>query len=227
MRKLLLTLLLVAACAPLGYAQSAAGERDKVNVFVGFSHNRVDTGGADPTSGNFIDDREGFNGVNGSITGNVSRYVGLKFDYSYHRKEFDRTIDVVCVTAPCLPVPFSADARVHNFLGGVQLKDNTKDSDKRLRPFGHVLVGAHNTSVRLPVEVCAFFAGAVCPDREIDETGFAAAVGGGLDVRLSDRVSVRAIQLDWNPNRFGSDSRLGTSSDTTHNFRIGIGVVFH
>jgi hypothetical protein len=224
MRKLLLTLLLTAACASFGYAQSSPDERDKVNVFVGFSHNRVDTGGGD---GDLVNDREGFNGVNGSITGNVSRYVGLKFDYSYHSKEFSRTHDVICVTTPCPPTVFNADARIHNFLGGVQFKDNTKDSDKRLRPFGHVLVGVHNSSVTIPTEVCAFAGPTVCPDNVIDETGFAAAVGGGLDVRLSDRVSVRAIQLDWNPNRYGSDNKFGFGSDTSHNFRIGVGVVFH
>lgn len=225
MRKLLLTLMLAGACAPAAFAQSSPDERDKVNVFVGFSHNRVDTGDDAEAFGNAVDRREGFNGVNGSITGNISRYVGLKFDYSYHRKEIDTTVNVICVAAPCLPVPFNVDANVHNFLGGVQFKDNTKDPDKRLRPFGHVLVGAHKSTVTVPVEVCAFVG--VCPDRVVDETGFAAAVGGGLDVRLSDRVSVRAVQLDWNPNRFGSDANFGFGSHTSHNFRIGVGVVFH
>ena len=226
MRKLLLALLLAAACAPLAHAQGSAGERDKVNVFVGFSHNRVDTGADEAgLTGNF-DKREGFNGVNASITGNVSRYVGLKFDYSYHRGNIDGTVNVICVAAPCPPVPFSVDASVHNILGGVQFKDNTKDSDKRVRPFGHVLVGAHRSAAEFQAVSCLGIG--VCPPAGAgdDETGFAAAVGGGLDVRLSDRVSVRAIQLDWNPNRFGDDNGVG-GSRTAHNFRIGVGVVFH
>lgn len=226
MRKLLLTLLLAAACAPLGHAQSAPDERDKVNVFVGYSHNRVDTGAEDAGVANIVNNREGFNGVNASLTGNVSRYFGLKFDYSYHRKEFDFTQDVVCVAPPCLPITVTADAKVHNFLGGVQIKDNSKDPDKRLRPFAHLLVGAHNTSLDFTSVVCPPGTTLPCPlVVNEDETGFAAAVGGGLDVRLSDRVSVRAIQLDWNPNRFGSDA--ASDARTSHNFRIGVGVVFH
>jgi opacity protein-like surface antigen len=217
MRKFLLTLLLAAACAPAAFAQVSPEDRDKVNVFVGFSHNHVDTGTDDLGLNNVIEEREGFNGVNGSITGNVSRYVGLKFDYSFHRRDLE---------FPVAGTTLEARAKLHNFLGGVQFKDNTKDSDKRLRPFGHVLVGAHNSSIEVDPVVCAQVIGAPCPnDLNDDETGFAAAVGGGLDVRLNDRISVRAIQLDWNPNRFGDDG--GSGSRTAHNFRIGIGIVFH
>jgi hypothetical protein len=227
MRKLLLPAIFLTCLALPAFAQSP-GDYKKVEVFVGYSHNRVDTGADELGVSNFFDDREGLNGVNASITGNVSRYVGLKFDYAYHRGEIDGSLPVVCVTAPCPNAPVSADVRVHNFLGGVQIKDNTKDSDKRFRPFGHALVGAHNsTAVLQPFNCPTGFAGP-CPSvigRE-DETGLAAAVGGGLDVRLSDRLSVRAVQLDWNPNRF-SDDGPGAGSRTSHNFRVGVGIVFH
>ena len=56
-----------------------------VEFYAGFSHNRVDVGGDGDEE---LDggQREGFHGFNASITGNVSRYVGLKFDYSFHRR---------------------------------------------------------------------------------------------------------------------------------------------
>jgi len=38
-------------------------------------------------------------------------------------------------------------------------------------------------------------------------------------VEATDRFSVRAFQVDYNPTRFG-----GT---TQNNFRFGIGIVFH
>lgn len=53
----------------------------------------------------------------------------------------------------------------------------------------------------------------------VSDTGLAAALGGGLDIRLNKRLDLRAIQVDYNPTRlFGS---------TQHNIRIGIGIVIH
>lgn len=73
---------------------------------------------------------------------------------------------------------------------------------------------------------------------DFDDAGFAAAFGGGLDVRLNDRIDIRVIQIDYNPMRFdfsdfgaigvpGTPTPLGDPKRTLHNFRIGIGIVFH
>ncbi len=53
---------------------------------------------------------------------------------------------------------------------------------------------------------------------EESETGFAAAVGGGIDFRVNDRVDIRAVQFDWNPVR--------DNGQVSHNFRVGIGIIF-
>jgi hypothetical protein len=50
------------------------------------------------------------------------------------------------------------------------------------------------------------------------ETGFAGAFGGGLDIKLSNRVDFRAIQVDYNPIKF--------DSGTQNNVRFGVGFVF-
>ena len=78
MRKLFMAALLIACAAPFTFAQTASGgDYNKYDIYGGFSHDRVDIGGG---SG-----REGFNGVEGAITGNLSRYFGLKGDYSFHQ----------------------------------------------------------------------------------------------------------------------------------------------
>jgi Outer membrane protein beta-barrel domain len=217
MRKLLFSVLFVAACSPLAPAQGTNGERDKFNFFAGYSHNRVDTGfnDNDPQLDDIIDEREGFNGFNASITGNVSRYLGLKFDYSFHRRSIEGAVP---------GINFRVDSDIHNFLGGVQIKDNRKDSGKALRPFAHLLVGAANARVDVEQECQPGF---VCLSNfSRSDTGLAAAVGGGLDIRLNDRLDVRAIQLDWNPNRFNIDGTPGANdTQTAHNFRIGVGIV--
>ena len=58
-----------------------------------------------------------------------------------------------------------------------------------------------------------------CTDFTETETGFAGAFGGGLDIRAGDRIDVRVIQFDYNPTRL--------FDSTQHNFRIGVGIVFH
>jgi Outer membrane protein beta-barrel domain len=194
MRKLFMAALLIAATAPFTFAQT---DYNKVDVGVLFSHNRVDTGFDDPSQ-NFISDREGFNGVEGFVKGNISRYVGLKGSYSFHRKSFDISDGVLSV---------DVDADIHQFLGGVEFKDNAKET--KVKPFAHVMAGAAHTRAEANSTLVSF---------EESETGFAGVIGGGIDFKLSDRVDLRAIQFDYNPARVGGD--------TSHNFRIGIGLIF-
>jgi hypothetical protein len=56
-------------------------------------------------------------------------------------------------------------------------------------------------------------------DFEESETGFAGAFGGGLDIRASERIDIRAFQFDYNPTRL--------DGSTQHNFRVGVGIVIH
>ena len=202
MRKLIMLAVMLACAAPFAAAQST-DDYNKYDVFVGYSHNRVDTGIADEDDDDFddiIDQREGFHGVNASVTGNVSRYVGLKGSYSFHRKSFDIDGGTAATT-------FDVDANLHQFLGGAEIKDNARET--KVKPFAHLMAGiAH---ARFDVEGVPDFGGA-------NETGFAGVIGAGLDFRVSDRVDFRAVQFDYNPIR--------ANGETSHNFRIGIGLIF-
>ncbi|HEY0171780.1 MAG TPA: outer membrane beta-barrel protein [Pyrinomonadaceae bacterium] len=196
MRKLFMAALLIAATAPFTFAQT--DDYNKVDVGVLYSHNRIDTGFDDPSQ-NFIEQREGFHGIEAFVKGNVSRYVGLKGSYSYHRKSFDISGGTPATT-------FDVDVNNHQFLGGVEFKDNAKET--KVKPFAHVLAGVGHA--RAEIESITNFTES--------DTGFAGVVGGGVDFRLSDRVDLRAIQLDYNPTR--------SNGQTTHNIRIGIGFIF-
>ena len=205
--------LLIVACASIAAAQS--DDYKKFEFFAGYSHNRIDTGigDDDPSLRDIVNEREGFNGFNTSVTGNISRYFGLKFDFSGHFKN---------ETIPVGPITNAVDlkSRIYNFLGGVQIKNNS--SDATFKPFVHALVGAAHTRNRLHVsnDVCVAIAPAPCPsDETISETGLAGAFGGGIDIRASNRVDIRVIQFDYNPTRL--------FDSTQHNFRIGVGIVFH
>ena len=213
MLKTMLIAMIIVACASIAAAQS--DDYKKFEFFGGYSHNRIDTGigDDDPDLGDIIDEREGFHGFNTSITGNVSRHFGLKFDFSAHFKS--RTIPFGTI-ADAIDI----DSRVYNFLGGVQLKDNSSEST--FKPFAHALVGAAHARNRVDVSnlVCIAIAPSPCPPNFTEtETGLAGAFGGGIDIRASNRVDIRVIQLDYNPTRL--------FDSTQHNFRIGVGIVIH
>jgi hypothetical protein len=90
---------------------------------------------------------------------------------------------------------------LQNYLGGIQVKNNAKEGG-RIRPFAHALVGGVVAS-----ENFRALGGA-----------FSMALGGGVDVRVNKRVSVRVIQVDYNP--------YISSGFYSNNVRVGAGIVF-
>lgn len=202
MRKILQFILLVACCIT---TVSAQDEFDKNNFYVGYSNNQVDVSENDVDENedleDFFEGREGFNGFNVSYTRNVSRFVGLKGDYAYHRKTFE-----IADGNSTLRLK----SNLHNFVGGVQFKDNS--NEKRFKPFAHVMAGVARSSVKFSNSLDTDLS-----DFDDSTTGVSFVVGGGIDFRVSRRVDIRAIQLDYNPTHLGGDFQ--------HNFRIGVGIV--
>lgn len=228
MRRMLFLALFIFACAPLGFAQSD-DDYNKVEFFGGFSHNQVETGAnefsADPSANEFdefLDNRTGLNGFNASITGNVNRYVGLKFDVSGHYKSESATID---------GVGLDGKFRFYNFLGGVQIKDNSKA--KRFKPFAHALFGAARQSIEVNgLSGFTTIGGApifTSDNFEVSDTSFAMAIGGGIDVRVHPRVDLRLIQVDYNPVFEGDQQIFDTTINGRRqdNVRFSFGVVIH
>lgn len=215
MKQMLFILCLVVASSILAVAQSS--DYKKTEVFAGYSNNQVDTG---VDSGNsiqsFFRDRDNFNGFEGSAVYNVHRYFGVKGDVSgtYKRQNTTAPITVGNTTGT---VSFDTNRSLYNFLGGVQIKDNS--SDAKVKPFAHALVGAGHARFNVKNAVCTGGI-TVCPSfvASDSETAFAGAFGGGLDIKVSDKVDIRAIQVDYNPMWF--------NGGTANNLRIGVGVVF-
>jgi len=94
-------------------------------------------------------------------------------------------------------------------VGGVQVKDNS--SEATFKPFAHALAGVANSRMNSRIE--NVFRG------KDSNTGPAGAFGGGIDIRVSRRFDIRAIQLDYNPTKL--------LDATQHNFRTGVGIVLH
>ncbi|MFZ0419024.1 MAG: outer membrane beta-barrel protein [Candidatus Sulfotelmatobacter sp.] len=82
----------------------------------------------------------------------------------------------------------------------------------RIMPFGQLLVGAAHASGG----VTSGTAGLVG-----SENAFATTLGGGVDVQLTSRVALRALQVDYYLTGFANGS-----NNNQNNLRIGAGIVF-
>ena len=185
---------------------SAQEDFSRLEVFGGYSHLR-----ADYRNDAFLitDDHEGLHGFHAQVVGNFNRYLGLAGDISGHYKSFD-----VENFGGIPEVRFvSARTSLHSFLGGPQAKLR----GRQVTLFGHALFGAARRSTSIVSED-------VIPGNNLGrnfteaETKFAFALGGGVDINVSRRIAIRAVQADYLRTRFARESQ--------NNFRVSIGVVF-
>ncbi|MGH9948871.1 MAG: outer membrane beta-barrel protein [Pyrinomonadaceae bacterium] len=211
--------------AGLGSAMAQnSGDIYRAEFYGGYSHNRIDTGltsediGDD--FGNTFGKRLGANGVNFSITGNVSKLVGIKFDLATQGKTENLTFD---------GDQFTLKARVTNYLGGIQIKNNRKDGPL-VKPFAHFLAGVARQSYT--VNGPSFILEGTSPTVElakISQSNFALGIGGGLDVRVHKRIDIRVFQFDWNPTYLKDVDFEDFTIDGKFqsNYRFGFGIVIH
>ena len=134
-----------------------------------------------------------FHGFDTSVTGNVNKWFGVTANLSGHfGSERDGALE--------------EKQRALSFLFGPRI---TLHRGKRLTPFVYALFGGVNFHVKLKAAGQTFASGS--------DTGFNMALGGGLDIKVSERVAVRAFQLDYlRPNFFGESHNRG---------RLAFGIV--
>ncbi|MFN0278446.1 MAG: outer membrane beta-barrel protein [Pyrinomonadaceae bacterium] len=214
MKKYIFAFSLLIISSVLASAQNS-DDYKKGKFFIGYSHGLVDG-----STYRFVDTQQGFgdtgpskfHGFNAAGVYNVSRYVGLKADFSgtYNGGNINISVN------PTTSITGRADNSLYNVLGGVQFKDNS--SDRRLKPFAHFLagVGLARTKVEAACAPTANCTG-VIPPASSNETGFSGAFGAGFDLKLNDRFDLRLVQMDYNP--------VNLDSGMLHNVRIGVGIV--
>jgi opacity protein-like surface antigen len=253
MKRHLLSTLFILCCAAGSFAQSS-DDYNKIEVYGGYSLARVtsnlssasftSSGGTQtftnlcstatgaelgPPLQHFFCERRNLNGFDGSITYNVSRYVGVKADLTGH---FKTSTFVDKFTPPGVTQTVSNQERLYNFLGGVQVKNNGRDA--RIKPFAHALAGFARYTNRQQQTLDLFPQfNFTIDDRE---TSFAMKLGGGLDIRAGKRVDIRVFELDYNPvfagdrqakSISGPFTNVSFTGRTMHNFTIGVGIVIH
>ncbi|MEY3284870.1 MAG: hypothetical protein RIR86_2883 [Acidobacteriota bacterium] len=153
------------------------------------------------------------NGWNAALAVNANNWLGFVGDFSGHYGPIDYQ-----GTVGANSVTLGSRVRVHQYLGGPQF--SVRGDSTRL--FVRALIGA--VSLQQSISVAGL---------NIDErdTGLAVGAGGGLDVRISDRLAWRAFQADYFWYRFGQPKLIVngaqiSNSTTQKNFRISTGLVF-
>jgi opacity protein-like surface antigen len=225
---LLATLLVLTATTVL-----AQDDYKKYEFFGGYSAMHVDNLAGDtgsPAVDDILGDKQTLRGFNLEFGRNFHKYFGAKFDYSFHTREdnFNRPLG-----------SGNVDSTIQNILGGIQIKNNMEDGPT-FKPFGHALFGVAVEKIDIDSPNLPALFG--ISDFHTNETSFAMAFGGGVDIKLNHRFDIRAIQIDWNiinrgdqqtgivlaPTPFqtvGSPFVIpGTRQD---NLRIGAGIVIH
>lgn len=231
MKKLVITMMLVCFCAPFMMAQD---EYHKFEVYGGYSRdiskdpNLSITGAFNARqAGNGLD--KGFNGFNASATFNFSKYLGIKADLADHFSSGSIQAGVVTGNAGGT----TKESRL-NIQGGLQIKNNSKEA--RFKPFGHFLAGINRQSVK--IDNAGQNVITVYGSDKITSTGFAATFGGGLDIRVSKRIDIRAIQFNYTlnsvsaktlatSNGLGGPYTVAIQGKNQNQITFGFGVVFH
>ena len=186
-------------------------ETPKVEVFLGYS--RFGTGSNNTVTGNRMVD---LNGGSASVAFNFNRYLGIVGDFG----GYDDSQLQLTGTGVNQPLVVNSSGMAYTYLFGPRLSFRNQT---RFTPFAQVLAGAVHASA-VTVNSCA---GAGCAVLPVQNT-FAFTGGGGLDIRLTHRISIRAVQAEYMLTRFdGVANGVSTGSSASQNdLRLSSGLLF-
>lgn len=224
MKKLFWLLMCVFVIAPMSFAQ----DDKRAEFFVGYSNLQAeglpDRNGPSIFLTDFFERRTTLHGVNAEVTGFFSKRFGITGDFSFNRQERDDDLANGLDTIK---------TDVYYFMGGPTLKFR---NDGRVEPFVRVLAGGAHTRF----EVSALrnvTGGTVTTSFEADSTDFAMGIGGGVDIRLGDKFSLRIFQVDYAPvflrdrsinvlGQAGAIQPFRLEGQRQDNIRFSFGLVF-
>jgi len=184
----------------------AQGKTAKAEVFLGYTHFGA---GSTSTAGNRM---VGLNGGSAAFAFNFNNHFGLVADVGgYDANQLQLTGN-----GANQPLVVNASGTAYSYLFGPRVSFRR---DSRISPFAQVLVGGiHATQVTL--SNCT---GAFCTPLPA-QNALAMTGGGGLDIRVTRHIFIRAVQAEYMLTRFASTT---TAANTTQNdFRLSSGLVF-
>ncbi len=166
-----------------------AQDAPRVEIFGGYSYLRTEENV--PVDGLIANPKRDLNGFLVSGTYNLTKMIGITGEYSGHFG-----------SAPSGIVNNDTNVNFQTFLFGPTI---SFAKGSRISPFGRVLLGGARGNVNPPVI------------SSINETVFALAAGGGVDVKLTDKFTFRPLVADYLLTRFNSTNQ--------NNLRLSTGFV--
>lgn len=206
----------------LSVSTIAMAQDKRAEVFLGYSNLQADR--SFDSLGNLSNFRDSFkrNGIHGgtaAVTGFVAPWFGLTGDFSYHQKS-----DNTSFTGGT----GQYERRVVYFMGGPTIKIRNAT---RVEPFVRGLIGGAHVREKYTFTTTTP-TGTTQTTIDPSITKFALGVGGGLDVRLGDKFSLRLIQVDYTPIFTGdrifnvNNNSIRLDKNRLDNLRISVGLVF-
>ena len=204
MTKWLLLLLAVLVSAPAALAQSS--DYSRYEFYGGYAYQRannnassIDRNGTATIGGTKVvlgNRDQAYNGFTGEFNQNPWRHVGLVTSITglYDRTPYTNTLN---------GHQFSAKVQRYDLLFGPRYNFRLG----RFNPFVEGMAGFEHMRVTFSENIS---------NAAKADTAFAMALGGGVDVHLSDHFDIRAIQADYVPTFFN-----GTHQN---NYRVGAGI---
>jgi opacity protein-like surface antigen len=206
-----LVVLLCASASALAQAK-ASDDYPRFEVFAGYSalgaNDIIIFGNNQPAGGGYASTA----GFETSLTRNFTRHLGVKADFSAHFKSTSGPLSI-CNPTCTTPQERELKTRVYNFLAGPEFKAR---NHTRFTPFVYALGGLAHTRAQFTTPGPTFNL-----LLKQHHNSFAMALGGGLDLRVSKRISIRG-SMDYNPV-FISNSAGGRQDFA----RFSLGLLFH
>lgn len=217
--------LLVLLIAP---ASVSAQEAPRLEVFGGYSYERaaggLNTNGAEASVTVYLTD---WLGIEGAVTGQFGSVSGTE-DPRF-LDDFPPGIPIRAGTTLDIP-HYNAHVDDYSFMAGPHVAFR----GARVTPFARALVGAVHRTAKVDVTALVDTQDSrppippflVAAQDEGSETSFGVAVGAGVDVRLTDGLSLRAIQAGYLLTRFRPAVGFLREAESQGSFRLSTGVLF-
>ncbi len=193
---------------------TTAFAQDRVEVFGEYSYLRFN-----PTLTGL--NTRSFNGGGGGVSLNFLKIFAVKGEFmGYGSTSWTRTF-VSSVTIPgfgTIPAgSYTSQGNMFTYLFGPVIRIPIP----KVTPFGELLFGGSNTNGYVNL-VNSINAGGGRISRSPNQHPFTMALGGGLDISVSKRFSIRPVEVDYVLSRYSNPL---TNTNNQNNFRYLGGIV--